>query len=810
MKDKVRQLKPVLFVVAITLMVILSTLAVQTSVKAAEPRVAAGYAHTVGLKSDGTVVAVGRNAYGQLNVNSWTDIIQVAAGAEHTVGLKSDGTVVGIGWNNYGQLNVGNWTNITQIATGGWHTVGLKSDGTVVAVGKHSVVNWTGIVQVAAGYELSLGLKTDGTVVAAGRDSNGELDVGNWTDLTQVAGGDSNTVGLKSDSSVVTAGANSYGQFDAASWTDMIQVAAGHIHIVGLESDGTVVAVGGNYQGQLNVGNWTDIIQVATLWNFTVGLKSDGTVVAVGDISAGQCDVSGWNLMVTPEPSTIHVPADQPTIQAGIDAAWDGDTVLVADGTYTGEGNKNLDFGGKAITVKSGNGPDSCILDGEGSGRGVYFHSNEGPDSVLEGFTITNFVWRGILIFACDPGDNCRCNPTIINCKIIGNTTTASDPVYPRSHGAGILISTQGPAHSPGASPTIKNCTIRNNFGAGESGGGIFSYQSSPTIQNCDVSFNEAVWAGGGIGHYTGDLVVTNCTIVGNTSTHGEAHSGGISIDHYWGGLGAVVTNCVIAENVPGNVYINRGTADITYSNIGGGWTGEGNIDSAPLFINVPNGDHNLSFLSPCIDMGTNSDPNLPNTDINGNPRVVDGDKDATATVDMGAYEFFPIPPPGTILFQDNFDDGNLDGWTPIPDSFNNTNGTWSTVDVGGNVVLQFDVDPNLDAGFLKLNDFGLPASFVLEFDAVTLANDNAGHTYIAAYMHFFDHDNHLVGGFRQGLGLDHLILIEEIGGVRFPGPDHPNKLVFLPFSEDEFEWHHHKYVKDGNRVSFYFDALLS
>ena len=88
------------------------------------PMVAAGYYHTVGLKSDGTAVAVGHNDYGQCNVGDWTDITQVAAGGYHTVGFKSDGTVVTVGRNDEGQCNVG-----------GYHTVGLKSDGTVVAAG---------------------------------------------------------------------------------------------------------------------------------------------------------------------------------------------------------------------------------------------------------------------------------------------------------------------------------------------------------------------------------------------------------------------------------------------------------------------------------------------------------------------------------------------------------------------------------------------------------------------------------------------------------------------------------------------------
>ena len=81
------------------------------------------------------MVAVGENDEGQCDVGNWTDIVQVAAGSSHTVGLKSDGTVVAVGSNSYGRCNVGNWTDITQVAAGSSHTVGLKSDDTVVAAG---------------------------------------------------------------------------------------------------------------------------------------------------------------------------------------------------------------------------------------------------------------------------------------------------------------------------------------------------------------------------------------------------------------------------------------------------------------------------------------------------------------------------------------------------------------------------------------------------------------------------------------------------------------------------------------------------
>jgi len=263
--------------------------------------VAAGDLHTVGLKSDGTVVAVGDNSYGQRNVGSWTNIVQVAADGCHTVGLKSDGTVVATGDNSYGQRNVGSWTNIIQVTAGGYHTVGLRSNGTVVAVGDNSygqrdVGSWTNIIQVAADGCHTVGLKSDGTVVATGDNYWGQRDVSGWTGIIQVAAGDAHAVGLKSNGTVVATGNNYWGQCDVSGWTGIIHVAAGDTHTVGHKSNGTVVAVGYNYHGQCNVGGWTGIIQVSAGWEHTVGLKSNGTVVAVGWNEYGECDVGGWDL----------------------------------------------------------------------------------------------------------------------------------------------------------------------------------------------------------------------------------------------------------------------------------------------------------------------------------------------------------------------------------------------------------------------------------------------------------------------------------------------------------------------------------
>ena len=274
------------------------------------PMVAAGAAHTVGLRSDGTVSAVGWNDYGQCDVGDWKDIVQVAAGWGHTVGLKADGTVVATGWGDEGQCDVHDWTDIVQIAAGTGHTVGLKENGTVVAVGWNeyghcNTDDWVGIIQIAAAFSHTVGLKSDRTVVAVGANWWGETEVDGWTDIAQVAAGGApdfgvaHTLGLKLDGTAVATGGNLYGELEVDGWTDIVQVAAGTYHTMGVKQDGTVVGAGGNWWGELDIDAWTDIVQVAAGYCHSVGLKADCTVVATGDDSEGQCNVTGWNLCET-------------------------------------------------------------------------------------------------------------------------------------------------------------------------------------------------------------------------------------------------------------------------------------------------------------------------------------------------------------------------------------------------------------------------------------------------------------------------------------------------------------------------------
>ena len=149
--------------------------------------IACAFSRTVGLKSDGTVVAAGDN-YSRCDVSDWTDVVAIACGFGHTVGLKSDGTVVAVGDNDDGECDVSDWTDVVAIACSGNHAVGLKSDGTVVAAGYNKsgqcdVSAWTDVVAIACGDDHTVGLKSDGTVVAAGYNKDGRCDVSDWTNI---------------------------------------------------------------------------------------------------------------------------------------------------------------------------------------------------------------------------------------------------------------------------------------------------------------------------------------------------------------------------------------------------------------------------------------------------------------------------------------------------------------------------------------------------------------------------------------------------------------------------------------------------
>jgi len=288
--------------VELQLQFVLNELEIQKKIEKAhnlQNFISAGIWHTVGLKSDGTVVAVGNNHDGECNVQSWRNIVAVSADLSLTLGLKSDGTVVAVGENLNRAGNVQDMKDIVAISSNGSAlTVGLRSDGTITCVGAYysDFFNyWKDIIEVSVGYRHAVGLKSDGTVFADNPFSDIRDNIyKDWKDIVAVSEGYDHTVGLKSDGTVVAVGSNKYGRCNVQSWRDIVAVSAESDRTVGLKSDGTVVAVGSNEYGQCNVQSWKDIVAVSVGRSHTVGLKSDGTVVAVGSNKYGQCNVQSW------------------------------------------------------------------------------------------------------------------------------------------------------------------------------------------------------------------------------------------------------------------------------------------------------------------------------------------------------------------------------------------------------------------------------------------------------------------------------------------------------------------------------------
>ena len=276
------------------------SLAVWDQITAGET-VSAGGSHIVGIKTNGTVVATGKNDAGQCNVSSWTDIIAISAGGSHTVGLRADGTVVAVGSNANGQCDVSGWSDIIAISAGGSHTVGIRVDRTVVATGSDlnsqcDVSGWTDIVAVSAGGSHTAGVRIDGTAVAAGNNTKGQCNLRNWTSIVAISADGYTTLGLKAYGGVVAMGERTH---TVGGWTDIVAIGAGTYNNVGLRADGTVASTtGDSFTGGSVETTWTDIVAISKDGSTTVGLRSDGTVVTSNG-SPG--DVSGWTDIMLPK-----------------------------------------------------------------------------------------------------------------------------------------------------------------------------------------------------------------------------------------------------------------------------------------------------------------------------------------------------------------------------------------------------------------------------------------------------------------------------------------------------------------------------
>lgn len=226
--------------------------------------VSSGDHFTLGLRCDGTLVAVGHNHYGQCNIYGWTDIEAAIAGDCHTVAIRRDGTLLATGWNEDGQCNV--------------HLLAGTPDNKPMAV--------------AAGYRHTVVLYEDGTVKAIGGNNHGQCNVSSWTDIIAVYAGANYTVGLRADGTVVACGRNDEGQCNVGGWTNVVTLCAGDTHTVALTADGKILSTGRSVEGQLNFSGWTgNIIAINAGRNHTVAITDDGRILATGENIYGQCNI---------------------------------------------------------------------------------------------------------------------------------------------------------------------------------------------------------------------------------------------------------------------------------------------------------------------------------------------------------------------------------------------------------------------------------------------------------------------------------------------------------------------------------------
>ena len=382
--------------------------------------------------------------------------------------------------------------------------------------------------------------------------------------------------------------------------------------------------------------------------------------------------------------NVLNVPGSYPTIQAAIDASANGDTVMVAPGTYF----ENIDFKGKLITVQSAQGPSVTTIDGGNLAPVVNFSTAETTAAVLQGFTLQHGNATGAFSYEGAGVHISGASPTVEGNVVIANTSCAN--------GVGISVAFASPVirdnnisgntKQPGcsgqngggiyvrgaASAQIIHNSITNN--TTDYGGGVSLFAAgTPTLLNNTISGNGAEYAGGGIYAVNqSDANILQNLITGNRSPVSGA---GLYISPPSGTRGALLVNNTIAGNFGGDSGVFLGgfdaqvqlsnnivaaatsvptvLCDTTYSttppvfdhndlfNSAGPATQgscsqvigtSGNISADPKFASA--GDFHLQSSSPAIDAGNSSAPLLPSTDLDGKPRI------SGVAVDQGAYEF--------------------------------------------------------------------------------------------------------------------------------------------------------------------------
>jgi len=233
--------------------------------------------------------------------------------------------------------------------------------------------------------------------------------------------------------------------------------------------------------------------------------------VAVAVALALLCFWPAWSVA-----DTVHVDAagggDFATIQEGLDAASDADTVLVAAGIYTGDLNRNLDPGSKNIVIMSTGGPLVTVVDCQQMGRGFHVHGGQDGGTTIQGFTVT-----GGSVSGSGGGICCEASsaPKIRDCVIAGNIASGE---WPDGVGGGLYL-------GEGCDATVSDCTFDENeavFGAG-----ALVLSASPVILRCGFFDNTSSSGGGAAACVSASASFIECEAVGNSAAFG----GGVACD---------------------------------------------------------------------------------------------------------------------------------------------------------------------------------------------------------------------------------------------------------------------------------------
>ncbi|RKY11274.1 MAG: hypothetical protein DRP82_07660, partial [Planctomycetota bacterium] len=423
-----------------------------------------------------------------------------------------------------------------------------------------------------------------------------------------------------------------------ASWSDAFATIGKALSVAGdydlvLVADATYNETGLNFNGKkiylkgvdYNTSGARPVIdcqQTGRAFYFGSGETKD-CVVDNFTIRNGSADFGGAILCSSSSPSISNCVFSGNSV-AGISSCGGaiycyGSNASIANCTFinnSATGSYPLGQGGAIYCESSSPSIVNCVFSGNSAtmrGGAVSCHTNSSPtltDCIFSGNKASGFSGstsgHGGAIY-CD-----NSSPSITDCVFKGNSAY--------SYGGAICC-------EDGSNPIITNCVFSNN--SGPWGAAVCCSSSSPNISNCIFSRNSTRWYGGAVCcHHSSSPTLNNCILWGDS-----ASNGGDEI-HLWDSGSSCTLNYCCVDSTGYGGY----TGNITENNC---------IYDDPQFVDAANGDYHLRDTSPCIDAGDNTlVPGGVDEDLDGNQRVVDGNNDGTAVVDIGTYEYQPSTQP--------------------------------------------------------------------------------------------------------------------------------------------------------------------